>query len=42
MLLFQKMKTNCYYVHEKIQKDLNNNWPHEAKDFIQNSSWKLG
>ena len=41
MLIFQKMKTNCY-VHEKIQKDVNNNWPHEAKDFIQNSSWKLG
>ena len=27
---------------EKFQKDLNNNSPHEAIDFIQNSSWKLG
>ena len=24
-----------------MQKDLNNNSPHEAIDFIQNSSWKL-
>ena len=26
---------------EKFQKDLNNNSPHEAIDYIQNSSWKL-
>ena len=26
---------------KKFQKDLNNNFPHEAIDFIQNSSWKL-
>ena len=25
-----------------MQKDLNNNSPHEAIDFIQNSSWKIG
>ena len=25
----------------KFQKDLNNNSPHEAIDYIQNSSWKL-
>ena len=25
----------------KFQKDLNNKSPHEAIDFIQNSSWKL-
>ena len=27
---------------KKFQKDLNNNAPHEAIDFIQNSSRKLG
>ena len=27
---------------KKNQKDLNNNSPHEAIDFIQISSWKLG
>ena len=27
---------------KKFQKDLNNKLPHEAIDFIQNSSWKLG
>ena len=27
---------------KKFQKDLNNNLPHEAIYFIQNSSWKLG
>ena len=29
-------------VSKKFQKDLNNNSPQEAIDFIQNSSWKLG
>ena len=29
-------------LEKKFQKDLNNNSPHEAIDFIQNSSWKLG
>ena len=27
---------------KKFQKDLNSKLPHDAIDFIQNSSWKLG
>ena len=40
-IVFDLINLSLIYV-KKFQKDLNNNSPHEAIDFMQNSSWKLG
>ena len=37
----KNLEGSVFWRQKKFQKDLNNNSPHEAIDYIQNSSWKL-